>query len=332
MEPWPALYQALNEAFPAIVDARAMFVLLAMLKQWPHLSREEQRHWAALWLARYVMVPERAIVARRCFDFWSLTPQRFAQLFRFQMSNIEHVYTLLRIEETFITEDGHSMHGLDALLLLLRRLVTPQQLFNLEDDFGVGTSSISTVLSQLCLSLFNRFGATLYGINCCWNTDRLHAYAGAIRDRLEFLDQEWPNDVEFPLCGMLDGVFIRTQRPGNIVVGQDLQRAAYSGYYHAHGLRTHHVLFPDGMIGHVARRLIAGRQNDAALFVHSLYLRTLDSERILLASPIVVMTFSPLPLQTKPTPTPPTRTTRSAITHGLWLWTPSTDIQAHINT
>ena len=62
----------------------------------------------------------------------------------------------LGIDHVIVTNDHHRMLGDEALLLLLRRMASPQRHVDLEDEFGVSSSSTCTITLWLLRSLHAR--------------------------------------------------------------------------------------------------------------------------------------------------------------------------------
>jgi hypothetical protein len=255
------------------VDRSALVSAAALAAHWPQMTDEERRRAFAVWYLFFVEAPERVIYPRERKRFEDMPAHRFRSYFRFESGDIGRLIAALRLPATVVTDDGHRLCATDALLLLLRRLASGTTLAHMEDEFALGKSTMSAISWQVMDELFAHFNETLFCAPCCWNHARLRAYVRAVKAKVEELTgEQWPNDVIFVICGFLDGTFLYTCRPGDDFPGQDLQRSLYSGYYKGHGYRGHNLVFPDGMVGHTTRRLIAGRQNDNTLFDRSGYL------------------------------------------------------------
>jgi hypothetical protein len=203
-------------------------------------------------------------------DFSTLSSETFRAYFRFNRHHIAELRVALGIPDTFTTGE-RSIHGDIALLMLLRRLASPQRHIDLEDEFGCSTTTTSDVTLRLIEFLHDRWKRLLFSCNFCFLPARLRDYARAIADKIYVISGvRWPLEILWQIIAFVDGSFYETDRPSDEFVGQDLQASAYSGYEKAHGMRFHHLLFPCGIIGHVSL-FIAGRQNDAALWIASGY-------------------------------------------------------------
>ena len=262
---------ALLECALTASDFAAYRDALILLRQRPNLSNEQFRSAVAAWLVLHDIAPERPLIPRQRLDFSLFSTQKFMKYFRFLPHDIPILRQALGIDNVVITADHHRILGDDALLLLLRRMASPQRLVDMEDEFALGSSTISTITLSLLRSLWNRWYALLFCADYCWTQERLALYAQAVSEKVQLLTgHPWPGDIGWYIAAFLDGSFHYTDQPGDDFRGQNLQESAYSGYYKSHGLRFHHLLFPDGILGHISL-FIAGRLNDARLWHESLY-------------------------------------------------------------
>lgn len=262
-------YEALR-VFMRESDLRAYIAAVQILRAAPHLTNVQKQHAVYHWLICHHFFPERCLQVRQRLNFDALPPETFRAYFRFSRHHIGPLRQMLGIPEQF-DEGDHKLHGDDALLVLLRRLGSPQRHIDLEDEFGLSSAFMSDIALSLVKFLHCRWSRLLFSAPGCWTPERLALYADAVSEKVYLLTGvHWPAALLWHIVGFLDGSFHDTDRPSDQYRGQNLQESAYSGYEKGHGLRFHHLLFPCGIIGHVSL-FLAGRQNDAALWTASMY-------------------------------------------------------------
>jgi hypothetical protein len=263
------VYERLRWCLPES-EVRTYLAALCLLRAAPRLSMHQRRIYSALFQLAYVIDPERPLVPRQRLDFSLFTPEKWRSYFRFARCDVPRLRQLLGIDNVFVTEDSHRMLGDEALLLLLRRMSSPQRHTDIEDEFGISSSTSSAISLALVRSLHDRWRAHLYCARTRFSAERLAQCAQAVSNKVYLLTGiPWPAEVSWSIVAFLDGTFHETCKPSDQYPGQDMQASAYNGYEKAHGFRYHHLLFPDGIIGHVSP-LIPGRHNDATLWHKSL--------------------------------------------------------------
>lgn len=264
-----AVYDALR-TYLREGELQAFLAALQITRATPHLTPDAREAAVRHWFVTFALFPERCIQPRQALDFNLLSPETFRAYFRFNRHHINELRVALGIPDSFNTGE-RSISGDTALLMLLRRLASPQRHIDLEDEFGCSRSTTSDITLHLVEFLHDHWYRLLFSSDYCFQAERLHEYARVIREKIYIIGgTPWPANLEWQIVAFLDGSFHETDEPSDEYIGQDLQASAYSGYEKAHGMRFHHLLFPCGIIGHVSR-FIAGRQNDAALWAASGY-------------------------------------------------------------
>lgn len=260
-------------------ELQAFLAAVKIAHATPHLSPEAREAAVRHWFVTFALFPERCIQPRQSLDFSLLSAETFRAYFRFNRHHIRELRVRLGIPDSFNTGE-RSIDGDVALLMLLRRLASPQRHIDLEDEFGCSRTTTSDVTLRLVEFLHDRWYRLLFACDFCFQPERLREYAQAICDKIYVIGGvHWPAELLWRIVAFLDGSFHETDEPSDVHVGQDLQASAYSGYEKAHGMRFHHLLFPCGIIGHVSR-FIAGRQNDATLWATSGYVTVLWSNTL----------------------------------------------------
>ena len=90
----------------------------------------------------------------------------------------------LGIDHVIVTNDHHHMLGDEALLLLLRRMASSHQRhIDLEDEFGVSSSSTCTITLWLLWSLHVHWTPLIFCADVCFTPEHLQQYAAAVSQK-----------------------------------------------------------------------------------------------------------------------------------------------------
>ena len=173
---------------------------------------------------------------------------------RFTSEEILHLVRILHVPDPFITQNGSSFTAVEALSLLLLRMRSNRNLYDLVQNFDRSLAAISEVVNEL-LSFLEARWSHLLGLDTdgILHPNRLQSYADAIYDAGAPLDTVW---------GFIDCTLRRVCRPTHH------QGAVYSGYKKYHALKYQAVVLPNGMFGHIFGP-IEGRHNDGWLLRES---------------------------------------------------------------
>ena len=185
---------------------------------------------------------------RFCLD--DQTEQQALNKFRFGKEDIHRLARSLAIPEQIQLPNRCICSGTDALCILLRRLVYPNRLSDLEALFGRPKSTLSLIISYSLDFIYERHGYLLSSLDQPWfQQEALETYAEAI------------NVKGAPLVncfGFIDGTVRAICRPTRY------QRVCYNGHKRVHALKFQSVVLPNGLIGHLFGP-IEGRRHDCAL-------------------------------------------------------------------
>jgi hypothetical protein len=125
--------------------------------------------------------------------------------------------------------------GVLCLCALLARMAYPKRLTDLADLFGYAPSSISRIITDTLIYLWSRY-KSLIEWHPSLNLAKMELFADAVH--------ELNAEIERMVWGFIDGTFEPICRPGNNAT----QKAIYSRYTRAHGIRIQAVCTPDGII------------------------------------------------------------------------------------
>ena len=183
------------------------------------------------------------------FSLETLTDIQCLSSFRFDKQSIRRLTTALRLPERFVCPNRTVVSGQDALCVLLRRLVYPNRLVDLEPFFGRPKSTLSLIINTTLNYLYDIHGHLLINFNQPWLINKLQRYVDAIHQKGAPLSN---------CFGFVDG----TVRP--ICKPTRNQRVCYNGHKRIHSLKFQSVVVPDGMIANMFGP-VEGRRHDCAL-------------------------------------------------------------------
>lgn len=173
---------------------------------------------------------------------------------RFTFEEILLLVDILRIPDPVITQGGSSFTAVEALSLLLLRMRSNRNLYDLVQTYDRSLAAISEVVNELLGFLEARWSHLLgLDIDGILHPDCLQSYADAIYDAGAPLDTVW---------GFIDCTLRRVCRPTHY------QGTVYSGYKKYHALKYQAIVLPNGMFGHLFGP-IEGRHNDGWLLRES---------------------------------------------------------------
>ncbi|KAH7979302.1 hypothetical protein HPB49_009003 [Dermacentor silvarum] len=98
-------------------------------------------------------------------DVDQVEPTLFRQQFRFEKRDLSELVRLLLIPDKICSAQKVTVVGRDALCLLLRRLAYPNRWCDLQEIFGLHTSVMSSVSSQVVTHITATFGHLLEDMN-----------------------------------------------------------------------------------------------------------------------------------------------------------------------
>lgn len=205
------------------------------------------------------------------------------RLTRFNIESLKRLMYYWRIPEEFRIEGRrHVFKGEECMIILLNYLAKGRSYVDMtEDTFGGDPRNLTHIVRCIVEHLHQTFYHKISGDSMrMWtHPETIRQFSYAIWSRLreldegdEFIDRELFQN--FRIFGFVDCLGHETTRVGGEArrvhgYQQDIQRAFYSGYFRAHGLKSLIVYLPNGLIGsaYVASLLQndRGMQNMAGL-------------------------------------------------------------------
>jgi hypothetical protein len=166
-------------------------------------------------------------------DLDSIAERKASRFFRFSISEIREMSSLLELPETFRSKTCRVSNDI-ALAMLLCRLSGCRSYFDIGNFFGCDASTSCRIVCGVIDFLVERWDKIL---TC--NVDRLKKmapeFASTIKNKGCLLDN---------CIGFVDGTNRETCRPGVV------QQVFYSGHKHYHSLKYQSLTTPDGLISH----------------------------------------------------------------------------------
>ncbi|KAF7326333.1 DDE Tnp4 domain-containing protein [Mycena kentingensis (nom. inval.)] len=174
--------------------------------------------------------------------------------FRFTADELYNLCGALDIPQPFKTQNRSIFSNIEALCILLARLRTANDEFELSMQFDRSQSAISKVVNALVQYLDERWAHLLdFDTDGVLAPQRMQEYADAVHGAGAPLDSVW---------AFLDCTIRHICRPFLH------QRVAYNGYKKIHALKYQALNLPNGLIGHLYGPM-EGRRNDNALLAES---------------------------------------------------------------
>jgi len=150
----------------------------------------------------------------------SLDEQMSIELFRFGKADLHLLYNTSSIPDVYKCPNGTVANGMEAMLVLLRRLMYPNRLCDLSPLFGRAEPELSMIIHEVLNDLYNRFHHLLEDLDQNWID--VQAFSDAIHDAGSHLPNCW---------GFIDGTLRPCCRP------IQNQRILFSGHKRTHGLK-----------------------------------------------------------------------------------------------
>ncbi|KAK7864355.1 hypothetical protein R5R35_007921 [Gryllus longicercus] len=184
-------------------------------------------------------------------DLRTLDPEECTLMFRFEKEHLPRLAAALGVPSEIRTRNRHSIGGVEALCILLRRLAYPNRLTDLVHYFGISSTYISIICKNVMNVILERNKELLLRIqsNSWLHREKFEYYAQAIAAK----------GCPIPNCwGFIDGTARAICRPS---INQEHY---YSGHKRKHCLKYQSVLCPDGIIANL-QGPFHGRRHDAAM-------------------------------------------------------------------
>jgi len=227
------------------------------------LTRMDQ--WNVHLAQLYSVQLQRPLLARERFAADVCDPIGLCMKFVFNKSDISELVRRLGIPEQIMLQNRSRFTGSEAFLILLYRLRHAGPLSEMTSVFNRSETAISLIISHLLDFLTAKWSNVLSFDHRRLTAAKLHEYS-------EYLYHE----IGCPLrgvIGFLDGTLRETARPS--AMDNDVQRSAFSGYKHRHGLKYQCVVTPDGIIAHSFGPVFA-RHNDQFVFNESQLVKDME--------------------------------------------------------
>ncbi|XP_068708323.1 uncharacterized protein [Montipora foliosa] len=184
-------------------------------------------------------------------DLENLDEQTSIDLFRFSKNDLRVLHDALSIPAVYKCPNGTVAGGLEALLILLRRLTYPNRLCDLCQLFGRPEPELSMIVHEVLNDIYIRWNHKLENLDQNWIDAQ--SFAEAIHNAGSPLDNCW---------GFIDGTLRPRCRPIRN------QRILFSGHKRTHGLKFQSVVCPNGLIANLYGP-IAGHHHDAFMLHES---------------------------------------------------------------
>ena len=203
--------------------------------------------------ARTVSVPP-VLRLNRTVD--SFTDSECRDYFRFSKLDLRRLHRALRLPDQIRCQNRSKSPSEEALMILLRRLATPNRLGDLPVLFGREASQLSRVCNTLIDMIYQRHLSVL--------RDRLHRWVPDFEKFARCVRVKTTMGLG-SIVGFVDGTFRPNCTPGG---HDDIQRELFSGHKRRHGLKYQGTMLPNGIIADLYGPY-SGRRNDAFLVTNS---------------------------------------------------------------
>ena len=100
---------------------------------------------------------------RRKFDLARMSDDDAQKWFRFDKNHLERLRVALRIPDVFCTDERDHVTGLEAICIVLRRMVYPNRLFESSKLLKRSESSLSRIFNHTILYLYKEHRRLLEG-------------------------------------------------------------------------------------------------------------------------------------------------------------------------
>ncbi|XP_064653070.1 uncharacterized protein LOC135503424 [Lineus longissimus] len=195
------------------------------------------------------------------FNINKYNDEQCKAMFRFTKADISQLADALVIPPVYKCKHGCIASGHDGLCMLLRRLVYPNRLLELEREFGRPKSVLSEIITTVLEDIYLRFHTKFSSLEQPWmGRDQLHEFANAVHEKGAPLSNCW---------GFIDGT------PRQICRPKYNQRACFSGHKIYHCIKFQSVVAPNGLIANLFGP-VEGRRHDSAMLRMSNLIQDLE--------------------------------------------------------
>ena len=182
--------------------------------------------------------------------------------FRFKKDDLVRVCQAFLINEPIISYNRLKVEPLEALCLMLRRLVFPCRYSDLIPKFSRPVPELSIIFNHMIDYIYDTFAVLMTCLDQDWlSPANLKLFADAVYENGAPLDNCW---------GFVDGTLRGTTRPGKD------QRHMYSGHKRKHGFKYQAVTTPNGLIANLFGP-IEGCRHDSFMLYQSELLEKLNT-------------------------------------------------------
>ncbi|XP_064643071.1 uncharacterized protein LOC135497238 [Lineus longissimus] len=198
------------------------------------------------------------------FDINNYNDEQCKAKFRFSKGEIGQLLDSLAIPRVYKCPHGCIVSGHDGLCMLLRRLVYPNRLVDLEKEFGRPKSVLSEIITTVHEDIYSRFHTKFSQLEQSWMgqtpRDKLQEFANAVHEKGAPLTNCW---------GFIDGT------PRQICRPKYNQKVCFSGHKRYHCIQFQSVVAPNGLIVNLFGP-VEGRRHDSAMLRMSNLVRILE--------------------------------------------------------
>lgn len=195
------------------------------------------------------------------FRLMDLSDELCLNNFRFDANSVIRLRDALHFPAILRCPNGTLVEADEALCILLRRLVYPNCLCDLQETFHRTTPELSMIFNTSLQHVYRNYRGLLTNLDHWWlDQHHLQTYATAISTQGAPLQRCW---------GFIDGTLRPICRPG-----QD-QQEVYNGHKRVHGLKFQSVVIPNGLVANLYGPM-EGRRHDSAMLAESQLLDQLD--------------------------------------------------------
>ena len=117
-----------------------------------------------------ILKKQEGLLCRRKIQLESMPDYHARKNYRFTKYQIFNLNAALNLPETFVADNRSRIDGIDGLCLLLRRLVYPQRLHDLEQIFGREQSVLSRLFNVVLNFIYENLSNKLTSLNQDWIT------------------------------------------------------------------------------------------------------------------------------------------------------------------
>ena len=191
---------------------------------------------------------------KRLVNMDELRAQECHEMFRFEQGDIKRLHHALRMPAKIVCPNGTVAHGIEGLLIMLRRLVYPNRLSDLTHLFQRSESELSYIINETVRIVYDTHSHLLRDLGQDWlSRDNLEGFANVVQAAGSPLHNCW---------GFIDGTVRPICRPTYN------QRYLFTGHKRLHGLKFQSITTPNGLIANMFGT-IEGRRHDSGMLTES---------------------------------------------------------------